>query len=336
MLRSFFRRRVEFRRDPEIKSIKADALAEIIPDWIDDIRRRTNDRTAMTHRYAVAPFVIWLEGHLADYNGELSPGALLDFHSWLRNDYRTTHGKPAAHNGQSSCLKRLRSFFRWCFETGRADMDISAWVPKQSDRPKRSRLLSESSLLRLFDAAGQGRHPVRDQAIIGLFAGTGARSIEVFHARKENIQLQADKSGAVHFEITKGNTPRVSVFGRHTGQLLERWIDFSGGWDRGGMLWSPGLAQPKMLYEVVCRSADRAGLGLLGPHDIRKLFCSHWYRAFPHDDARAQYFLGLQVGHSGRGVTQVHYVNCTADDIMPFYVSPIETPTFANFIDAIL
>ena len=76
----------------------------------------------------------------------------------------------------------------------------------------------------------------------------------------------------------------------------------------------------------------RAGLETVGPHDIRKLFCSYWYRQYDHADSRAQFYLALQVGHSAKNVTEKHYINSTAEDIRAVYVSPFEEPCFTNLV----
>lgn len=323
---------MEFHRDPQEKTIQADGLMDLVDDWLSDVRRRTSEKSAESYGYQIKPFLIWFGEFAITYDYELSRDVMLDFYGWLRNDYLTELGRPPEHNGYANCLAKLRTFLRWCFATGRADMDISAWVPTMTQRAKRSRLLSSQSLMRLFEAAGKGQKPVRDRAIIALFAGTGARSMEVFHARLEPgyLEIHADKSGSIFYEKTKNDNPRISVFGPNTGRCIEEWLDYCG--RDAGPMWGKSLSKPKMLYEVVSRCADRAGLGKMGPHDIRKLFCSHWYREYDPSDARAQYFLGLQIGHRGNGVTQRHYVNVTSDDILPFYVSPIESDVFAKYI----
>ena len=80
----------------------------------------------------------------------------LDFVEWMRNDYRTQFGKQPTHNGQTGCVVKMKTFFRWCANSGRADIDISAWVPSAAFKPKPSRLLSVEALRRLFEAAGPG------------------------------------------------------------------------------------------------------------------------------------------------------------------------------------
>lgn len=326
---------MEFRREPEERTIQAQDLLSLVGDWSSDVQRRTSEKSAKSSVYQIRPFVVWFEEFAIAYDYELSRESMLDFYGYLRNDYRTTRGKPAEHNGQANCLSKLKAFFRWAFRTGRADMDISMWVPTMAQKARRSRLLSRQALMSLFDAAGGGKNPIRDRCMIALFAGTGARSIEVFNAQLDPgfLELHADKSGSVFFAVTKNDNPRLSVFGPNTGRMVEAWMDHCG--RESGPIWGNDLSSPKMLYEVISRCAGRAGFGKMGPHDIRKLFCSHWYREYDPSDARAQYFLGLQVGHRGNGVTQQHYVNCTAEDILPFYVSPFESQFFAEFIDAI-
>lgn len=328
---------MEFRAIPVTQSIGAKSIDQLLPDWEQDIARRTSKKSAKACRYAIRPFFTWWDEFGPSYDWELTEESLLDFHSWLRNEFINARGKQPTHNGQANCLTRLRSLFRWAAKTGRADIDISGWVPTLSMKPKRSRLLSVDALYKLLEGASAGDNPVRDRAIIGLMAGTGARSIEVFNARLDPgyLEIRADKSGGVFYEVTKMDRPRVSVFGSHTGKLVESWMDHCG--RDTGPIWGNNLKSPKMLYEVVSRCAQRAQLGQVGPHDIRKLFCSHWYREYPHGDERAQYFLGLQVGHSsGTNTTQRHYVDTVVDDLLPFYVSPLETPDFANFIESVI
>lgn len=327
----FYDDAMEFRSTPKRTAIDASLLLSLIPEWERDAARRTSPVSARRYVQAVRPFRVWWERFGPVYDFALSPDALLDFQFWLRNDFVNRRGKPPTQNGQANCLNRMRMLFRWASVTGRADMDISAWVPTVAFVPRRSRLWDIESLRLLLIGAEGGKNPIRDKAIIGMIAGTGARSVEVYNAEigPQHMRMNADKSGSIHLERTKGNKPRITVFGPTTGRLIENWIEHSG--RETGYFCKPEFSQEKVLYEVVSRCAHRAGLGTIGPHDIRKFFCSYWYRQYAPDDRRADYFLRLQIGHADKSITEKHYLNMTTDDLLQFYVSPLEDPAVSSF-----
>lgn len=327
----FYGDTMEFRATPRRTAIDATLLLSLIPEWEHEAGRRISAESARSYVQSIRPFIEWWTRYGPELDWQLSQEAINDFYWWLRNEFVNKRGKKPTQSGMANCLTRLRMLLHWAFVSGRADMDISTWVPTIGHKPKRSRLLSVEALRLLMVAAEAGKNPIRDKAIIGIMAGTGARSIEAFHARFEPgyLELHADKSGSIYFERTKGDKPRLSVFGPNTGKLIEAWMDYCG--RDTGPFWQGELKAPKMLYEVVHRCAGRAGLGDVGPHDIRKLFCSYWYRQFDPSDSRAQYFLALQVGHGAKNITEKHYLNCTAEDLLPYYVSPLESPVFGDF-----
>lgn len=323
---------MRFRSTPNQTAIDASLLLSLMPEWERDAARRTSPISARRYIQAVRPFVVWWQAFGEVYDHRLSPDALLDFQFWLRNDFINQRGKPPTQNGQANCLNRMRMFFRWASITGRADLDISAWVPTVAFVPRRSRLWDIESLRLLMVGAEAGLNPIRDKAIIALIAGTGARSVEVYNAQigPRFLRMHADKSGSIHLERTKGDKRRIAVFGPTTGRIVEEWIEYCG--RDTGYLCKSEFSEEKVIYEVVSRCAHRAGLGTVGPHDIRKFFCSYWYRQYSPDDRRAEYFLRLQIGHADKDVTEKHYLNMTADDLLPFYVSPLEDPAIRNSI----
>ena len=319
---------LEISERPDIIPVNGRNISAHIDLWFADLENRElSDRTISNYHHQIRPFLLWWHEYGGQQGWALEPDSLKHFGAWLRKEYQTPRGTRLNANSRETTCRRLRQFFRWLYIERRLPIDITSWVPSPKRQPTKQHKLTLSDLAALLTAAHQGRNPVRDQAIIGFIAGTGARRAEVWSAQIEDIKLHADCSGSCYLRRTKADKPRTIIFGRVTGQLLTRHLDENG--RINGPLFD--FVTPDSIRLVINRLGDRAGLENVSPHQLRKLFSSYWYAHYP-DDRRADFMLRLLLGHAPRNVTEKHYLLLTTEDARPVFVSPMESPDIVGRI----
>jgi integrase len=177
-------------------------------------------------------------------------------------------------------------------------------------------------------AALDSRQPLRDQAILAFFIGTGCRLGEVAGLRVDDLQLLADGAGTAHVvgKRTKSNQTgeRDVAFDAATGRYLIRYMDAL--WVHDGPLWI-GEDDDKIaaagLYQMVKRTVKRAGLEdhIKGCHDLRRAFAT--ILGMMHQDSPAwSDMIRRQLGHKHYAMT-AHYTLIEVDDIRDRIVTPL-------------
>ncbi len=308
---------------PPRPAIDAANLSELVEAYIIDARLRVKPATASTYDYLLS--------YLLDWWGEAGPALAyrLDgrgwqiFEGWLRQQTSRQSQKPLALNTRKACLARCRQLLRWAYRLGYLDRDFSDQIPQaKGSQPLRS-APSLDQLQRLLSAAGQTSRPLRDQALVAVFVGTGIRRAEAAALAVEDVAFHANGGGVIQVRKAKLDKPRRVVFdcacGEYILALLEGESLTTGPLFCG---WKGRELTPESIYRIIKRACKAANIDQRGrgPHDLRRSFATEWMRH--RRDAGSAQLLSMQLGHSTDAMT-VHYSKQTIDDLQDGFSSPL-------------
>lgn len=176
----------------------------------------------------------------------------------------------------------LRSFFAWAAEEGEISANPMA-VVKAPALPEKVIDFLNVDQLKAVIAACDGPLLVdrRDQALILLYADTGARLSEIAVAKVENLDLR----GRLLLITGKGNRERVLLFGARTARAIDRYLRIRGRqpYAEGPWLWLSGKDGRAMsangVHQMLKRRGTQAGVPGLHAHMFRHGFADAWLRA---------------------------------------------------------
>ena len=89
----------------------------------------------------------------------------------------------------------IRSFFAWCYRTGRISADPAALLQAPKKRKRLPRAIDQPTAIRVLDAARRSSWPERDLLIVALALACGLRLEEV--ARLQMSDVEGDPAQAV-------------------------------------------------------------------------------------------------------------------------------------------
>lgn len=325
---------VKFSRDPRSIPIEAEQILDFIPDflaWCAD--KELAESTLSNYCNQLVHFQDWYTEFGPTFDHKLTREKVRQYARWLRTSRQTASGGSLAHNTRAGCLRRLKHYFKFCWESELCDADISNWVPQLTMQPRVARHVDSEGILKLFEQIGsrQQRCHLRDQALLALLFSTGARRSEIFHVRIEDIKFFDDDrpgSGFAYMRITKMDKPRAAIFCKPCAHLLKLHIEDLG--RDSGPLWDFERANAiYRMLETLCRWAN---LPTVGPHDLRKLWDNYFIAMSPAGDTFAKTFLNLQVGYAAKDVLHRHYLFLETSDIREHYISPLEDPKVARIL----
>lgn len=308
---------------PHRPHIRAERLPDLIEPYIDEARLRVASTTADSYDYALSLLLEWW--------GEAGPalGYVLDerawqlYEQWLRRRPSAQSKEPLTFETRRKLLGVCRQLLAWAHRCGYLDRDFSSQVPPpRNPAPKRG-APDVDDLRRLMIAAGESRKPVRDQALVAVFVGTGIRRAEAAALDVDDVSFHADGSGLLRLRVTKLGKPRTVAFDELCGDYLSKHLDEAGrttGPLFGG--WHGSRLTPKSVYSIVKSAMQRAGVDSrgAGPHDLRRAFATAWLRT--RRSLGDGQLLSMQLGHSTEAMS-VHYSRPTLDDLQTGFVSPL-------------
>lgn len=296
-----------------------DALIQL---WIDDCHTRLPAKTVDGYADKIEHFRCWLAENGPELGWELRKRDIQTFAVSLE-----TAG--LAFNTRKDVLRRLRACLRWAAETGRTEgVDYRSWVPKARGSVPVRVAAPILDLIKLMEAAGRGRYPARDRAILAVQLGAGLRRAEAAALNIEDVQLYADGSGTIivrEAKVVEGRDRqwRVVAVDAPTGRHLRTWLDACGRTSgplfpsmRGGKRLTP-----QGIYKAVKALIDLAGLGdkLQGPHDLRRNFATYYSRQ-RRGEGHGQ-ALSRQLGHASYRMTSQYNLQ-DAEDLRETMISP--------------
>lgn len=316
--------------EPVHESLDGRQLDRLVRLWLERLERRSDLSPTTVTGYAnrVAYFLEWWAGVGPWCDWELTKDKLIQFGAWL-STVESQYRKPLSYNSRRDVLRRLRQCLKWAFEHEYLSRDITPWVPSaDGGAPLRERATLEE-LASLMRAAGRSGCPVRDQALVALFIGTGLRKMEAVSLDVSDVRMNADQSGTATVRKAKkvrGRTVqgRVVAFddwtGHYVGKLLDTYETPAGPLFRipEGTRRIGGQAA----YRVVKRAIERAGLAerIQGPHDLRRNFAT-WFAKEHRGEMHAR-LLSKQLGHA-KFVQTDQYILHDADDLAEVIRSPL-------------
>src|SRR3954447_22127770 len=128
----------------------------------------------------------------------------------------------------------------------------------------------------LLNSHGDGLRSKRNYAILALLTGCGLRRGELLALSAASVQLREDHWVIADLHGKAGHIRTVPI-PFWVKEALDRWTEASGIKDgclfrtisKSGKIWGQGMT-PKVLWEIVKKAAEAAGIVKLAPHDLRR------------------------------------------------------------------
>lgn len=313
---------------PQRDTLDARLLSQLVAVWLEHIGRKSSDLTLRTYGWQVSRVLRWLDDQGDAIGHQLNRDTLLNLAHWLS----IQHGYHAQHDA----LRRLRQCLRWAYQEGFVPVDCSAWVPSAvGDPPPMRKRVTLGDLHRLLDAASTTETGVRDYALLSVLIGTGMRRAECALLDVQDVELDANGSGAIaihHAKRVRGRTvqARMVAVDVWTGNKLRPWLDLRQprgplwvrlAWDKSG--YNEERLGIDRITRIVQSAASAANLGgsISGPHDLRRAFASYFARRY-RGNALAAGILSRQLGHATFDMTD-QYILDDIDDLRDVVRSPL-------------
>ncbi len=299
--------------EPEINGVH---LVRLIHIYLAYCAQHTTAATVEGYTRHLRRFVRWWEAVGPSHEWICSPSVLAEYDDYL-GDTITGRGDPLSAQGHFDSLRRLRQALHWAYTTQRTPVDMGQWIDLPEKPTKQRHPLPLWALGKLLDGCNLVYEPQRSRAIIAFLAGTGCRRMECANLMADNIRMDADGSGQAYLAVAK-TRPRWVVFDRATGRYLVEWLDLEG-WPVGKPAFGLGN---QGIYRTVSGVAEAVGLGHLiqGPHDLRRLFVTHW-NTMQSGEGYA-ILLQRQVGHRSLDMTGLYDLR-GVEQIRQAFVSPV-------------
>lgn len=315
---------------PTVHVLNATHLNMLIDIYIDACRVRLEHQVTVNgYYYQLEWFKRWWQDVGPLQSWLLSATDFILFERYLRHVKSPSTHKLLAYNTRKTVMKRMGEMFRWAQNAGYLDRDYTTWiVPAQGGAPDR-KAASLTALQRLLAAASKPGDSdyLRNRAIIAMLMGMGLRRAELSHLDIDQVVIHADCSGHANVVGKKTranpNGTRQAAFDAPTGEIIIEYLDDEHRY-RGPLF--VGVHGKRLtgqgIYKLVKKAIARAELEeeIIGPHDLRRAFSTHWARHSPGPDAahRRQ----LQLGHASYEQTS-EYTLLDVDDIRIDIVSPL-------------
>lgn len=304
-------------------AIDATNLPDLVEAYIVDTRLRVKPSTADTYDYLLAHLLRWW-GEAAQALGHaLDTNAWALFEGWLGQQTSSQSGELLTLNTRRACLARCAQMLRWAYRQGYLDRDFSDQIPPARGVTELRPAPDREQLGLLMAAAGKSDRPLRDQAIIAVFVGTGVRRGEAGGMDVADVTFHADGGGLIHVRQAKLGKARRVVFDSVCGAYILALLEAEG-LEAGPLFtgWKGRRLSPESVYRAVKKACQRAGIDERGrgPHDLRRAFATEWMRH--RRDLGAGQLLSMQLGHTTQQMS-VHYSRQTLDDLQEGFTSPL-------------
>lgn len=258
----------------------------------------------------------------------------VDLHEWC-----TGYGSPLANNTIRQRISEARTFFAWCLRHGHIEADPAA------------DLLARHSPLRRYQKVygkRQGKHPGRwltyteayEQLIPAVQDDTETGQRDELVIRLGLLGMRQGEIAALTWKglldlprilwTGKGHTPRqatagptlVDLIGRYrsryeknVGALQPHWPVVcsakSGPTRNRPLRWTVPIGPHSGIFRIVNAAGNRAGLGHVAPHDLRRSGAGILHRSTDHDGAHYFDLLDIQrvLGHADPATTMRSYLD---------------------------
>lgn len=227
---------------------------------------------------------------------------------------------PLSATSAGRAVVAVRGFHRFAVREGLSQVDPAAQVRPPAPTRRLPKAISVEEVTRLLGAAGTGDTPLslRDQALLELLYGTGARISEVVGLAVDDLERG---DGLVRL-AGKGGKQRIVPVGSYAAAAVDAYLvrgrpslARSGAGSPALFLNARGGSLSRQSAWVVMRAAaERAGLtGKVSPHTLRHSFATHLLDGGA--DVRVVQEL---LGHASVTTTQI-YTLVTVDQLREVY-----------------
>lgn len=316
--------------EPDEPILDGRHLDTVIERWLDECRGRSSRVTVVGYENKIRFFREWWASVGPEQNWQISKADFQRFARELSEVLSAKDGQFLSYNTRKDALRRLRSALLWAYEKGYTrTLNCALWVP---DKPEGSAPLhlpvSIESLAKLIWAAADMPFAARNQALLAVFIGTGARLSEVAGLSIEDVTFRSDLSGTMRIreaKKVKGREihERIACFDRHTGEYLSRWLSLRGA--SSGPIWI-AIDSDRLtihgIYKAVKAISESAGVKISGCHAFRRTFVTYFASKRPGEGY--YHLLQMQIGHAPQGTTRRFYDLRAIDDLQAAFVSPME------------
>ena len=252
------------------------AYAALVDSWELAIDAENKSaRTIGNYLETMVLFVRWL----ANNQGPVDPAEVTPAHCrrWMAELLETR--SPATARTRWNAL---RQFWSWCVAEEEIASSPMAQVKPPVIPEKAAEMLTVEQLRAVIDACdGPRLVDRRDQALILLYADTGARLSEIARAELEDLDLR----GRTLRVLRKGRREAVVPFGARTARAVDRYLRIRGRqpYAEGRWLWLSGKdgrgMTPNAVHQMLKRRGAEAGVPGLHAHMFRHGFADAWLRA---------------------------------------------------------
>src|SRR6478672_8122236 len=186
-----------------------------------------------------------------------------------------------AANTINQHLAAVRRLAHEAADAGLLSPDLAAGIArvkgvKQLGQRSGNWLTQDQSSAVLRRARGQSIRAKRDCAMLAILFGCGLRRAELAGLETDDIQTRQGHWAIVDL-IGKGGHIRTVPIPQWAKQALDEWISAAGITNgkifhavaRSGKVWGSGISENVVWY-VVRRCCQRAGLEHIAPHDLRR------------------------------------------------------------------
>ncbi|MCL8026293.1 tyrosine-type recombinase/integrase [Nocardioides bruguierae] len=254
----------------------ATALRGLYPSWTLAMEAENKSpRTVRGYLDSLELFARWLEDNQHPVLPEDITTALL--RTWLveLTETRSASTSRTRWNG-------LRSFFAWAAEEQEIPANPMERVKAPALPEKIIPMLKVEELKAIIDACdGPLMIDRRDQALILMYADTGARRSELAAAQVEDLDLRERT-----LRVTgKGRRDRVLPFGARTARAVDRYLRLRARWDtaEGPWLWiserDGAPLSSDAIRQMIRRRGEQAGVKGAHAHQFRHGFADAWLRS---------------------------------------------------------
>jgi integrase/recombinase XerD len=231
-------------------------------------------RTIELYTQQLARFTEWAKDPPVE---DVTTLQLRQYLNWLRDDYKTTRGKPLSRKTVYNNWIALRSFFGWCHKDHLLSENPSLAVssPKYTSLPPDPFTLEEVEAL-LSACKQHTRDALRNQTIIVLLVDTGMRASELLGIEYPNdIDLKRQR-----VRVTgKGDKQRALSFGNNCRRYLWRFLTERGE-DKGPLILSErgGGLSLNALEQLFLSLGKWTGISPCYPHRLRHTFAVNFLK----------------------------------------------------------
>lgn len=181
-------------------------------------RKNTSPATIQDLRYNF----LWFRKYLGQTKQFLTKETILNYYTYLKNEYRTKQGKKLLDETIHKRIYVLKGYCHYLYKTDRTICDIADTI----ELPRiRRRILkdipSEKEIELILEKPKKDIWGLRDRAILELLYGTGLRNKEVCNLKLYDIDLQGKQ---VYVRNTKNKQDRIVPISREAKKMLEEYL----------------------------------------------------------------------------------------------------------------